>query len=224
MNISVETLRLKLRNQIIIPLTRNRRKHGLRVNEFTILSNNCWAGTVYESYGMQKMTPTIGMFIMPADYLKLINRLEDYTRLPLVFIKPNDSKWRDALEHKNNWGTYLIGRLGDVELHMVHYHDEGAAKVKWESRVKRIRYDRLIFKFNDQNGCTPEQIHEFMALPLQYKICFVASEQMQMTPDVILIRQPHRYCDGIKASREPFGKSKYIDMTTYINRLGEGKT
>ena len=27
---------------------------------------------------------------------------------------------------------------------------------------------------------------------------------------------------GIKASREPFGKSKYIDMTEYINQVIEG--
>lgn len=46
------------------------------MREFTIISNNCWGGTVYESYGLPKQSPTVGMFVMPRDF-------ETFDALPL---------------------------------------------------------------------------------------------------------------------------------------------
>jgi uncharacterized protein (DUF1919 family) len=220
MNISRETLRLKIRDKLYIPITAKERAKQLLTDDFTIISNNCWGGTVYESYGIQKRSPTIGMFIMPADYISFIKNLENYLRQPILFITPEESKWKDTLKYKSNWGTYLIARLGDIELHMLHYDNEYIAEKKWESRVERINLERVIFKFNDQNNCTRQHIKEFMELPFKHKLCFVASKQMKISSDVILVKQPKRYCDGIKASWEPFGKSKYIDLTKYINSVG----
>lgn len=220
-SINEETLRLKFRNIIYLPLTKNIRRKKLLHTDFTIISNNCWAGTIYESYGLKKMSPTTGMFIMPEDYLKFVVDLEYYLAQPLEFINPDDSKWKEKLENKSNWKTYLIGRLDDIELQMLHYHDEGIAREKWERRKKRINSNKLIFKFNDQNGATLEQISHFMELKLDNKLCFVASKKFKVNEDVIYVKQPKKYTDGIKASREPYGKSKYLDLTEYLNKLGE---
>lgn len=220
MKLSRETIRLKIRNKIYIPLTAAGRKKKLLSDDFTIISNNCWGGTVYESYGMKKMSPTVGMFIMPSDFIRLAGNLKEYLEKPLVFISPDESKWRDALCHKENWGTYLIAQLGDIELHMLHYHDRETAERKWNSRVKRVNYDRLLFKFNDQNGCSLEEIKEFLALPVPNKLCFVCRREWKLSDQVIWIRQPARDSrDGVKASREPFGKSGYLDLTSYLNHL-----
>lgn len=219
MKISVETIRLKFRNKFYIPITCRNRRKKLKVEDFTIISNNCWGGTVYESYGLRKNSPTIGMFIMPEDYLNLISNLDYYLSMPLKFIEPEESKWCVQLEQKSNWKTYVIGVLGDVELHMLHYHDKNIAIEKWNKRIQRINRERIIFKFNDQNGCTVQQIKRFIELPLENKICFVASEQMKITDDIILVKQPKVYQEGIKASREPFGESKYFNITEYINNL-----
>lgn len=221
MKITREIFRLKVRNKIYIPLTASHRRKKLAVDDFTIISNNCWGGTVYESYGIRKMSPTVGMFIMPADYIKLAGNLKDYLEKPLVFISPEDSKWKEELCHKSNWGTYLIGKLGDIELHMLHYHDPNIAESKWKSRVKRVNYDRLLFKFNDQNGCTREELEAFLGLSVQNKLCFVCHQDWKLSEEVIWIRQPAKdNHDGVKASREPFGRSGYIDLTAYLNRLG----
>lgn len=220
MKISRETLRLKIRNKIYIPLTASRRKKKLLADDFTIISNNCWGGTVYESYGMRKMSPTVGMFIMPSDFIRLAGNLKAYLEKPLVFISPDESKWHDTLCHKENWGTYLIAQLGDIELHMLHYHDRETAERKWNSRVKRVNYDRLLFKFNDQNGCTMEEIKAFLELPIPNKLCFVCRREWKLSDQVIWIRQPASDSrDGVKASREPFGKSGYLDLTSYLNHL-----
>lgn len=219
-SLNEETIRLKFRNNIYLPLTSALRRKQLNDENFTIISNNCWGGTIYESYGIKKHSPTVGMFFMPEDYLKFVTNLDYYLKQPLEFIDPDDSKWRQILQVKSNWRTYLIARLDDVELQMLHYHDEVVAQKKWESRIKRVNKEKLVFKFNDQNGAMKEQIHKFMNLPLKNKLCFVSDEDYQVTKDVIVIKQPGKYkgC-GIMASREPFGDSKYINITNYINNI-----
>ena len=64
---------------------------------------------------------------MPEDYLSLLKNLKFYFEQPLKFIESSESKWKPQLEHKSNWGTYLIGKIGDIELHMLHYHDKEKA-------------------------------------------------------------------------------------------------
>lgn len=220
--IDEETLRLKFRNKIYLPLTRKWRRRKIQFTDFTIISNNCWGGTVYESYGIKKMSPTVGMFIMPEDYLKFVSNLDYYLSQELIFVEPDESKWKVELGNKGNWGTYLIGKLDDIELQMLHYHDKEMALSKWKSRVKRVNKNRLIFKFNDQNGATKEQIEKFTTLPLDNKLCFVSKKEYRELKDTKFIIQPHKYeGEGIKASREPFGKSKYIDMSEYINSIGK---
>ena len=221
-SLNEETFRLKFRNLIYLPLTKNMRRKTLKNDNFTIISNNCWGGTVYESYGIRKMSPTVGMFIMPEDYLKFVANLDYYLKRPLEFIDPDDSKWKETLQGKSNWKTYLIARLDDIELQMLHHHDEAVARRKWEDRIKRVNRDRLIFKFNDQNGATKEQIRRFMKLPLEHKLCFVATPDYKVNGNVVFVKQPRKYSGGgIKASREPFGKSRYIDLTAFINSVGE---
>ena len=181
----------------------------------TIISNNCWGGTIYESYGMRKDTPTVGMFIMPSDFVRFCADLDRYLAEPLKFISADESKWKDPLSANDNWGTYLIGRIGDVELHMLHHHDEETARRKWESRVRRVNHDRLIFKLNDQNGATEEDLKAFDALPLEHKLIFAAKEH----PDLKCCKRIHcpKNSEFILASWEPFGANRSFNVTEYIN-------
>lgn len=208
-------MRLKVRNCMWLPLTQDIRAKGLEVDRFTIISNNCWGGTIYESYGMRKTSPTVGMFIMPSDFVLFCADLERYLSEPLEFILPEESKWRDALSANKNWGSYLIGRLGDIELHMLHHHDEETARRKWESRVERVSRDRLVFKLNDQNGATEKDLLAFDALPLEHKLIFAAKDH----PNVKCCRRIHcpRGCEFIPASWEPFGSNRSFNVTHYLN-------
>ena len=191
------------------------------MDEFTIISNNCWGGTIYESYGMRKSTPTVGMFIMPADFVRFSADLTHYLDEPLEFISPDESKWKGLLKGKANWGSYLIGCVGDVELHMLHYHDEAIARRKWESRLRRVNRDRLIFKLNDQNGATEEDLLAFDALPLEHKIVFAAREH----PNVSCCRKIRcpRGSEFIQASWEPFGANRSFNVTEYLNGCFGGR-
>lgn len=48
------------------------RKKQINKDRFTIISNNCWGGEVYESYNLIKQSPTVGLFFMASDYIKFI--------------------------------------------------------------------------------------------------------------------------------------------------------
>lgn len=210
-----ETVRLKWRSKIAVPLTRERLRHELVVDDFTIISNNCWAGMVYESYNMRKLTPTVGMFIMPSDYIRFVSSLSSYLEQNIEFLQPDESKWRIKLRNNDNWGKYLIGRVGDVELHMLHHHDIATARRKWESRIERVNYDRILYKFNDQNDASEENLAAFDALPLEHKVIFAAKEHPSLESCVkIPCPRSHEF---IRASYEPFGHNRAFDVTRYIN-------
>lgn len=204
----------------------NWRKKGLKNEDFTIISNNCWGGMIYESYNLPKESPTVGLFFMADDYLKFLSHLREYLSAELVFITPSESRWKNSItangDKRND--TYPIGKLEiitrgteSIEVFFLHYHSEQEAKEKWERRISRINWDRLLVKFNDQNGCTAEHIKAFDELPYNNKICFTVKEYPQYK-SVVRVKAPKGH-EFIRASYEPFGKSKFIDVTKLINHI-----
>lgn len=210
-----EGLRIKTRRNYIKFTAKIRRKK-IKKMDFTIISNNCWGGFIYQSYGLEYNTPTIGLFFMAEDYIKFISDIKEYLKKEIKFIEPNKSHSYELIKSKSNFGTYPIGCLGDVEIHFLHYKTQDEAKEKWERRVKRINYNKILYKFNDQNACTEDLLKKFVELPLENKICFTCKEYN--LKNTICIKQPKRYKE-IQASYEPFGKNKYININDLINKL-----
>lgn len=93
---SIEAIRLKFRNDIYIPLTCKHRGRKLKNTNFTIISNNCWGGMIYESYNLPKESPTVGLFFMAKDYIEFLSDLKGYINGKLTFINPEESRWKDA--------------------------------------------------------------------------------------------------------------------------------
>lgn len=206
-----------------------RRSKKLKCKEFTIISNNCWGGMVYESYGLPKQSPTVGLFFMADDYLKFISDLKGYINSELRFIEPSASKWKDAPEISGDkrCGTYPIGLLSngidEVEIFFLHFHSKEEAKEKWDRRCARIRWDKLLIKFNDQNGCSEEHIERFAGLDFENKLFFTSKRW-----DESLVKkfgagycyiQQFREREHVLASYEPFGRSRIIDINQVINSL-----
>lgn len=221
---SIEGIRLKFRNKIYIPLTCKTRGKKLKNTEFTIISNNCWGGTVYEAYNLPKESPTVGLFFMAEDYIEFLLDLKGYINGKLNFIRPEQSRWKDApqVAGDKRFGEYPIGILSNgkntIEIFFLHNHSEQEAKDKWERRCKRINWDKLLVKFNDQNGCTSKNVQDFMNLPFKNKLFFTCKEWPEINGGYTVIRQLSKH-DFIMASYEPFGRNKYIDITRLINNL-----
>lgn len=206
---------LKIKRKMFAPL----RKKKLKFHDFTIISNNCWGGCVYESYGLQKKSPTVGLFMFAEDYIKFVRNLKKYANLELNFIKPEESKWKNFFEQDKNFGTYPIGLIQDIEIFFLHYHSRTEAKEKWERRCKRINWEKILIKFNDQNNCSEEDVKHFFELPYKNKLFFTIKDWPNIDSKKYIKIKQNLKSKTIRASYEPLGKNKYIDLNNLINNL-----
>lgn len=193
------------------------RQKKLKNTDFTIISNNCWGGSIYESYGLIKQSPTVGMYFMADEYLRFVSNLQYYLcQCDIEFISPEEARYLDFYSG-NLPVKYPIARLGDVEIAMMHFHSEEEARAKWERRCKRINWDRLLVKMNDQNGCTAEQAKAFGALPYANKVFFTVKD---LDAGDCTVRIPAKKdAKSITFSQEPWGASKYCNINELINQL-----
>lgn len=128
------------------------RRIGLKGNNFTIVSNNCFAGFVYQKFDIPYNTPFVGLFILGPDYIELLKNFNILIKEKLVFIKGDESKYKDYLIKTNRFNKYPIGKLGnDVEIHFLHYKSETEAQEKWNRRLKRMNFNNILFKFSDND-------------------------------------------------------------------------
>lgn len=164
-----EGIRLKV-NKYRRRFFSNFRKRRLENTDFTIISNNCLGGMIYESYAIKKNSPTVGAFFMAEDYIKFVSNMKEYISYELKFIDPENSRYKSILKKDKRFGQYPIGKLNDIEIMFLHYENEKDAKEKWDRRCKRINWNKLIFKFNDQNLCTEKDVLAFSKLPYKNKL------------------------------------------------------
>lgn len=219
-----EGLRLKFLKYWRVGLA-NWRKKQLNGTDFTIISNNCWGGMIYESYNLPKESPTVGLFFMAEDYIEFLSDLKEYINGKLEFIEPQTSRWKDMpqISGDKRFGSYPVGVLSNgknsIEVFFLHYHSEQEAREKWQRRIRRINWDKLLIKFNDQNGCTEDEVSKFLRLPFKNKIFFTCKQwENENREEYICIHQFPKH-DFIMASYEPFGNNKYCNVTDIINNL-----
>lgn len=149
---------------------------GLKNRNFTIVSNNCWGGFIYQRYGLQYRTPFIGLFIFAPDYIKLLQNLEGYLKKDLEFIDFYTSKYIGEITKKDNYKEYPIAILGDIEIHFLHYKNNQDALEKWERRLERVNYNNMLVKFSDRDLCNDKLIESFDKLPFKNKLCITAKK------------------------------------------------
>ncbi|MDP3119861.1 MAG: DUF1919 domain-containing protein [Sulfuricurvum sp.] len=148
----------------------------LRQTNFSIISNNCWGTFIYKKFNLQYHSPFVNLFIFSEDYLELLENFTPQLIESIRFIEHKNSKYIDRLKEQGLFGQpYPIGVIGDaIEVHFQHYKDKEDAKRKWEDRVKRINYNKLLFKFSDSLTASDDMIRQFDKLPYKNKICFTA--------------------------------------------------
>lgn len=169
-------LRVKVRNMTNPYLAPYRLKTIQKLNidtNFTIISNNCWGGIVYQHYGLPYLTPTAGLFFFANDYIKFIYHIKEYLKISLEFISLEESKYCSKLrEYGGECVRCPIARCGDIEIIFMHYHSPEEANEKWTRRAKRINWDNIIYKFSEMNECTKEDLIAFDSLPVDKKVVF----------------------------------------------------
>lgn len=151
------------------------RRNKLKNKNFTIISNNCWGGHVYRYFNLPYDSPTIGLYLFSADYIKFIGNLKYYIDKDLTFINYKNSKYKDELV-KYNQVNVPIGKLDDIEIIFLHYHSEEEARTKWNRRKARIHWDNLYYKMSEQNLCTPYLLMQFELIDKANKFVFVTKD------------------------------------------------
>lgn len=159
--------------------------------DFSIISNNCWGGIVYEFFGLKKASPTCGMYFFAADYLRFLENLKYYLSLDIQMIPASKSRHYEAIKATGDLSA-PVGKLDDIEIVMLHYKDPQIAKEKWEKRKGRVNYDNLIVKFSYMNECTPDMLYQFDEIDFESqgikakKICFVPNSNYDFSSAVYL--------------------------------------
>lgn len=203
----VRSIRIKINK-----IGSTRRGKKLKEN-YTLISNNCWGGLTYEYLNQEFLSPTIGLYFMAKDYLKFISRLKYYLNVELSFIDTKNSKYYDYL-CKNNQENAIIGVLDDIEIIFLHYISKKEAKEKWDKRKQRVNYNKIIYKFNDQNLCDENDLIYFHKMKLKNKICFTSKKYNY--PEFIQIE---KYKNQRNVKDDAYSYHKYLDIVKYINKI-----
>lgn len=162
---SINSLSQKIKEDI----KQRRLRTKLKQREFTLISNNCWGGFIYQKYGLKYRTPTIGLFILGHDFVKLARDWRYYFDQRLEFISWECATYHYALKEVS---PFPVAILGDIEIYFMHYHSEQEAAEKWNRRIERIIPERMVFKLSQREVCSRDDIEKFIELPLLHKICF----------------------------------------------------
>ncbi len=148
----------------------------LKDKNFVIVSDNCWAGSVYQWLGRPYNSPFISIGFYGDCYIKLLSNFDYYMSLPLNFIKES--------KYKNRKITYPLAVLDDIELHFTHYETEEDAKTKWERRKTRMleetNKNNYIFKMCDAWYASEQNFKDFQKLQLKNKLSFSVNEYKQL--------------------------------------------
>lgn len=179
----------------------------LKVRDFTIISNNCWGSFTYQKFGLKYLSPTVGLYILGHDFVKLCSDWKNYFSKELTFIPWNESSRYYALKDIT---PYPVAKLGDIEIYFMHYHSEEEAKSKWERRIKRINTEHMLFKLSQREGCSKADVEQFMSLPLRHKLCF-AYDEVAGTIHVPELRE-------VEGDEYPV-VSKYVNDISILNEL-----
>lgn len=193
-----------------------KQRSRLRNTTPTIFSNVCTSGVVYHDLGLQFRSPTINMMIYEKEFIRFLNRLEEYLQC-----EPTEV-FQDGI-------SYPIGelRLEDeaVRLYFMHYKTFQQAKEKWMERCKRVDLNNLYVVFLCRIRMYPdsELYQAFRALPYKNKVMLTYpvgivdrqivpyfSRRLKNTPGLML-RYPHAY-----------SKKRYIDRCNFVKFLNRG--
>lgn len=185
----------------------------LHCHDFTIISNNCWGGTIYQYLNMEYKSPTIGLMIFPEDYVKFCKNIDFYLSQTLKFIPFSSSK--QAYRFKNS-KCFPVALLYDIEIYFMHYDTQEEANDKWQRRKLRINRSHMIFKMSERDGATEKTIQDFLNLNYKNKILFTQNNYGNK-PGAIYIPKL-KLVDKIGSSEVGITLQKF-NIVKYLNNI-----
>lgn len=207
---------IKICRRLIGPLFRNnvvkkmRRKN--RIKKISIISSNCIGGLLYHDLGLRFDSPTINLFFTAHDFVEFLSDLDKYLSLPL-------SDFRFFV--RENGKGYYIAKLGNLDIHFVHYQTIEECISKWNDRKDRIDLKNLVVIFTDRNDLTFYDLRRFLSLPYK-KIVYVSKKDYCLSKECIYIPgfEKQKSVPEMQKYADIFGHKyyeKYYDVVGWLN-------
>ena len=178
----------KLRNDLALRWGDLQRRRNRRIIEkvraalpqpmpaITLISQNCIGGIFYQDMGMRFDSPTVGLFFKGPDFVKLASDLPGYM----------------AMEPEMRWDEeYPVGKLGDIEIHFMHYDTCAKALQAWRRRRERIHWDHILVLCSDRDGFTAEDFAKWTEIPYP-KVLFTGNDAYRSHPDSLYFKEYRR--------------------------------
>jgi len=173
-------------------------KKNIDNKNFTIFSQNCIGGIVYHDLGMAFTSPTINMYMKPADFIRFLKNTHKYTR---VIREDGSFDTNIDIELISN-EEYPIVQIDDIVVHGVHYKSFEEFCVRWRERCQRINWDNIYVIMTERDGCSYEDLCEFDALPYENKVVFVHKEMPEIHSSI--------YIPGTEEKNDDLNKVKVL--------------
>lgn len=178
----------------------------LKNKNFSLISNNCIGGITCSDLVQPFNSPTVGCFFYSDCYLKFCENLKHYLSLELE--QATSSKYIDSY-------PYILGKLGDIEIHFIHDSSFAEVKEKWERRKKRVDFDNLFFVMSDRDICDEGDIERFLRLDDGKSVFFGARKRSNLDNFI------HCYNEKGEITTQFFAMyrvhEKYFDMVEWLN-------
>ncbi|MDQ2719739.1 MAG: DUF1919 domain-containing protein [Bacteroidota bacterium] len=185
----------------------------LNNHDFTIISNNCWGGRIYEDLGLPYTTPTVGLFFFTPCYIQFIQNLKRNLESEVKFIEYSKYPLGNDLRKSN---PYPIGLLNnEIEIHFMHYETKEKALEKWVRRKERINYKNLFFSLTDNDLCTLKEIEVFDKLP--FKKVFFSAKDITGVNSLVWLKQFESQGKVGDLYSCPWLYRKYFNVVKWLN-------
>ncbi len=148
----------------------------------SIISNHCMGGIISHDLGLQFLSPTVNLRILPDDFIRFAENLKGYLAQEVTPVEEPSV-------------NYPVGMLGDVKLWFVHYKSFEEAVNCWNRRRKRVNWDNIRVMLTVREMCNDDILGRFEKLP--YKKVAYANEAHPEFPSVMHYKNPQGYISDI---------------------------
>ena len=193
------SLRWRLAKPLTFPLRRKLKIQLRQINErqISLVSNNCVAGILYDIAGLQKRSPTAGIYFAGPAYARFLNDLGGGHLERWAKIEPT------RLVFKEEQSCWTLPVDGGGELVFLHYASREDAIAKWERRIVRMRGRTLFVISSIQNGIA---LHSVKAALKHFPYSMTvdgdpAPAADELVMDARFLRDLSKYLDGVLLDR-----------------------
>ncbi|MFT4145644.1 MAG: DUF1919 domain-containing protein [Mobilitalea sp.] len=143
----------------------------IKERKISIIAESCYGGFIYHCLGLKFNSPFINIGIGSSDYIKLLSDLDHYLSMPLEMKNDNIL----TAYNGNDWSSVSdsagepIGKLDDVNLHLIHYESFEHSKELWDKRLARFNKNDIFVFMVIENDSVAEA---FDNLPFKNKLGF----------------------------------------------------